>query len=97
MHIGTTSSAYSRGLEADIGAAVGRYVEVSVSGSRKPAEAVRLVAMVAGEKRAVEAVLPLLRLMWPETIVCGAVPNALLRKPSVNVFLITLVPEGPGG
>jgi len=38
IHMGTTSPGYSRGLEADIRAAGGRYVEAPVSGSRKPAE-----------------------------------------------------------
>ena len=91
IHMGTTSPAYSRSLEADIGAAGGRYVEAPVSGSRKPAEAGQLVAMLAGEEQTVEAVRPLLGSMCHETIVCGAVPNALLMKLSVNVFLIVLV------
>jgi 6-phosphogluconate dehydrogenase-like protein len=36
VHMGTTSPDYSRGLEADIRAAGGSYVEAPVSGSRKP-------------------------------------------------------------
>ncbi len=91
VHMGTTSPAYSRELGTDVGAAGGSYVEAPVSGSRKPAEAGQLVAMLAGEVRAVEAVRPLLRPMCHKTIVCGAVPNALLMKLSVNLFLITLV------
>ena len=47
VHMGTTSPAYSRGLEADVWAAGGGYVEAPVSGSRKPAEAGQLVAMLA--------------------------------------------------
>src|SRR5690349_1118030 len=39
VHMGTTSPAYSRGLEADIRSVGGYYVEAPVSGSRKPAEA----------------------------------------------------------
>jgi 3-hydroxyisobutyrate dehydrogenase len=91
VHMGTTSPEYSRGLEADIRAAGGTYVEAPVSGSRKPAEAGRLVAMVAGEPPGTEDVLPLLRPMCHETIGCGPVPNALLMKLSVNLFLITMV------
>ncbi len=91
LHKGTTSPAYSRGLEADIRAVGGSYVEAPVSGSRKPAEAGQLVAMLAGEEPSVEAVRPLLRPMCRETIVCGVGPNALLMKLSVNLFLITLV------
>jgi 3-hydroxyisobutyrate dehydrogenase len=91
VHMGTTSAAYSRGLEADIRAAGGRYVEAPVSGSRLPAEAGQLVAMLAGEAEAVEDIRPLLRPMCRETVPCGPVPNALLTKLSVNLFLITLV------
>jgi len=91
VHMGTTSPAYSHGLEADIGSAGGRYVEAPVSGSRKPAEAGQLVAMLAGEEQAVEAVRPLLGPMCRQSVFCGAVPDALLMKLSVNVFLIALV------
>lgn len=91
VHMGTTSPRYSRTLEADIRAAGGRYVEAPVSGSRKPAEAGELVAMLAGEPAAVEEVRPLLRPMCHETILCGPVPSALHMKLSVNLFLITMV------
>lgn len=91
VHMGTTSADYSRGLEADIRAAGGRYVEAPVSGSRKPAEAGQLVAMLAGEPAAVEEVRPLLKPMCHETVVCGAVPTGLLMKLSVNTFLIPMV------
>jgi 3-hydroxyisobutyrate dehydrogenase len=91
VHMGTTPPDYSRGLEADVRAAGGRYVEAPVSGSRTPAEAGQLVAMLAGEPSAVEDVRPVLGPMCRETIVCGAVPNGLLMKYSVNLFLVTMV------
>jgi 3-hydroxyisobutyrate dehydrogenase len=91
VHMGTTPPDYSRGLDADVRAAGGRYVEAPVSGSRTPAEAGQLVAMLAGESAAVEEVRPVLGPMCRETIACGAVPNALLMKFSVNLFLITMV------
>ncbi len=91
VHMGTTSPDYSRMLEADVHAAGGAYVEAPVSGSRLPAEAGKLVAMLAGERAAAEAVRPLLRSMCHETIDCGLAPNALLMKLSVNLFLITMV------
>ncbi|CAG9181628.1 NAD(P)-dependent oxidoreductase [Cupriavidus pinatubonensis] len=91
VHMGTTSAAYSHGLEADIRQAGGQYVEAPVSGSRKPAEAGQLVAMLAGDPAAVEQVRPLLAPMCREAISCGAVPNALTMKLAVNVFLITMV------
>jgi 3-hydroxyisobutyrate dehydrogenase len=89
--MGTTSPDYSRGLDAEIRAAGGRYVEAPVSGSRKPAEAGQLVAMLAGDDASVAEVCPLLKPMCHETIACGAVPSALLMKLSVNLFLITMV------
>jgi 3-hydroxyisobutyrate dehydrogenase len=91
VHMGTTSPTYSRGLEADIRAAGGRYVEAPVSGSRKPAEAAQLVAMLAGTTDAVSEVRPLLAPMCRETVVCGPVPSALMMKLSVNLFLISMV------
>ncbi|MEU1705072.1 NAD(P)-dependent oxidoreductase [Streptomyces sp. NPDC005706] len=90
VHMGTTSPEYSRALEADVRAVGGRYVEAPVSGSRVPAEQGRLVAMLAGEESAVDVVRPLLAPLCRETFVCGAAPNALLMKLSVNLFLITL-------
>jgi 3-hydroxyisobutyrate dehydrogenase len=91
VHMGTTSPEYSRGLEADIRAAGGAYVEAPVSGSRKPAEAGELVAMLAGDPAAVELVRPVLAPMCRETFVCGPVPQALSMKLAVNVFLISMV------
>ena len=91
VHMGTTSADYSRGLEADIRAAGGQYVEAPVSGSRKPAEAGQLVAMLAGELAAVEEVRPLLKPMCHETVICGAVPAGILMKLSINTFLIPMV------
>ncbi|WP_431949011.1 NAD(P)-dependent oxidoreductase [Actinacidiphila sp. bgisy167] len=91
VHMGTTSPEYSRGLEAAVTAAGGRYVEAPVSGSRTPAEAGQLVAMLAGDPEAVDEVRPLLAPMFRESFTCGPVPGALLMKLSVNLFLITMV------
>jgi 3-hydroxyisobutyrate dehydrogenase len=91
VHMGTTSPGYSHALEADIRAAAGGYVEAPVSGSRKPAQEAALVAMLAGEPAAVAEVRPLLGPMCRETVDCGPVPDALLMKLSVNLFLITMV------
>ncbi|MGW5134001.1 NAD(P)-dependent oxidoreductase [Streptomyces sp. NPDC004135] len=91
VHMGTTSAEYSSGLQDDVRAAGGRYVEAPVSGSRVPAERGELVGMLAGDDDAVAAVRPLLAPMCREAFRCGAVPGALLMKFSVNLFLITLV------
>lgn len=89
VHMGTTSPGYSRGLAADVAAAGGRYVEAPVSGSRVPAVRGELIGMVAGD--AVDEVRPLLAPVCRETFACGAVPNALLMKLAVNLYLITMV------
>lgn len=91
VHMGTTSAEYSRALEAEVRAAGGAYVEAPVSGSRIPAENGQLVAMLAGEAEAVQRVRPWLAPMCGQTFACGAVPNALWMKLSVNLFLITMV------
>jgi len=89
--MGTTSPNYSRALAAELRAAGGRYVEAPVSGSRKPAETGQLIAMLAGEADAVEAVRPLLAFMCRETVMCGPVPNALSMKLASNLFLIAML------
>jgi 3-hydroxyisobutyrate dehydrogenase len=91
VNMGTTSAEYSAGLDTDIRAAGGRYVEAPVSGSRRPAEAGQLVGMLAGEPEDVEEVRPLLRPLCHRVIACGPVPAALKMKFAVNLFLITMV------
>jgi 3-hydroxyisobutyrate dehydrogenase len=91
VHMGTTEPEYSRGLQDDVMAAGGRYVEAPVSGSRIPAETGDLVAMVAGARDVVQAVTPILKPMCRATISCGAVPHGLLMKLAVNLYLITMV------
>ncbi|WP_097461341.1 NAD(P)-dependent oxidoreductase [Mangrovitalea sediminis] len=91
VHMGTTSPEYSKALGKAITSAGGHYVEAPVSGSRKPAEAGQLVAMLAGEPDVLCEIKPLLAPMCHETVLCGPVPSALLMKLSVNLFLITMV------
>jgi 3-hydroxyisobutyrate dehydrogenase len=91
VHMGTTAPDYSRGLDADIRAAGGRYVEAPVSGSRVPAEAGTLVAMLAGDPEPVDLVAPLLAPMCRQSFRCGPVPGALATKIAVNTYLIGMV------
>lgn len=91
VHMGTTSPAFSRGLEAAITQAGGRYVEAPVSGSRVPAERGALAGMVAGGDEDVETIRALIRPICGQTFACGAAPGALTMKLSVNLFLITMV------
>ena len=89
--MGTTSPEYSAALRSDVVAAGGHYVEAPVSGSRTPAVAGELVAMLAGDPAPVAEVRPLLAPMCREVVDCGPVPQALLMKLAVNLFLISMV------
>jgi 3-hydroxyisobutyrate dehydrogenase len=91
INMATVPPAYSTMLEADIRAAGGRYVEAPVSGSRKPAEAGQLVAMLAGEADDIGVAQTLLTPICRQSFACGAVPGALRMKLAVNLFLISLV------
>ena len=91
INMATHSPCYSKSLEADIRAHGGEYVEAPVSGSRKPAEAGQLVAMLAGAADVVASVQPLLAPMCRKTVDCGPTPNALIMKFTVNLFMICMV------
>ncbi len=91
VHLGTTAPQYSAALGADIRAAGGRYVEAPVSGSRGPAAAGELVAMLAGEPADVDRVAALLAPTCRQTVPCGPVPGALTMKLAVNLYLLTTV------
>ena len=91
VHMGTTSPDYSQQLCVDVRAAGGSYVEAPVSGSRGPAESGQLVGMVAGDPAAVAAVRAHLQPMCQAIFECGPVPNALVMKLAVNLYLITMV------
>jgi len=91
VQMGTMSPEWSRGLEADVRAAGGVYVEAPVSGSRQPAEAGQLIGLLAGDPATLDTVRPLLSPMCRETVDCGPVPNGLLMKLAVNLYLITMV------
>ena len=91
VSLASVAPTWSRGLAADVAAAGGRYVEAPVSGSRKPAEAGRLVALLGGEPDAVAEVRPLLAPMCRETLVCGPVGSGLQMKLAVNLYLDTML------
>jgi 3-hydroxyisobutyrate dehydrogenase len=91
INMATTAPDYSKALEADVRTEGGHYVEAPVSGSRRPAEAGQLVAMLAGEPEDVASVRPLLAPICREAIACGPVPNALFMKLAVNLFMTAMV------
>ncbi|WP_258575388.1 NAD(P)-dependent oxidoreductase [Streptomyces shenzhenensis] len=89
VSMGSTAPEYARGLAADIEAAGGRFVEAPVSGSRRPAEAGELVAMLGGDPDTVAQVRPLLAPMCRETVHCGPAGSGVLMKLAVNLYLDT--------
>ncbi|WP_410665880.1 NAD(P)-dependent oxidoreductase [Amycolatopsis sp. lyj-84] len=91
VHMGTTAPEHSRGIEAELLAAGAKYVEAPVSGSRVPAEAGELVAMLAGDPGAIGEIRSLLGPLCREAVDCGPVPNGLLMKLAVNVQLTAVV------
>ncbi|RSM70233.1 2-hydroxy-3-oxopropionate reductase [Amycolatopsis sp. WAC 01375] len=91
VHMGTTAPEHSRVLESELLAAGAKYVEAPVSGSRVPAEAGELVAMLAGDPAAIEEIRELFGPLCRETVECGPVPNGLLMKLAVNVHLTAVV------
>lgn len=91
VSMGSTAPQYARGLAADVQAAGGRFVEAPVSGSRKPAEAGELVAMLGGDPDTVAEVRPLLAPMCRETVHCGPAGSGVLMKLAVNLYLDTTI------
>lgn len=91
INMGTHAPSYSERLDADVRAAGGAFVEAPVSGSRQPAEAGQLIAMLAGAPDAVALAKMLLSPMCREMIMVGAPPCAMSMKMAVNLYLIASV------
>lgn len=91
INCATVSPVYSRGIEQDLRAAGARFVEAPVSGSRKPAEAGTLIAMLAGQPADVAAVAPLFVPLAKQAVDCGPVPNGTLTKLATNILLVNSV------
>jgi 3-hydroxyisobutyrate dehydrogenase len=91
VSMASNAPGYSRHLAADIAAAGGRYVEAPVSGSRKPAEAGTLVALLGGDPGTIAEVRPLLAPMCRQQLACGPVGSGLMMKLAVNLYLDTML------
>ena len=91
VSMASNAPGYSRHLAADIAAAGGRYLEAPVSGSRKPAEAGTLVALLGGDPDTVAEVGPLLAPMCAQQLACGPVGSGLMMKLAVNLYLDTML------
>lgn len=90
VNMGTLAPDDSRSLAEDVHAAGGRYVEAPVSGSLVPAEAGRLVAMLAGDRELTESLRTLLQPMCHAQVYCGAIGDALSMKLAVNIFRMVM-------
>lgn len=91
INMGTMTPAWSARRSGEIRQAGGAWVEAPVSGSRGPAEAGELVAMLAGDPAALGVARAVIAPCCREVFDCGAAPNALRMKLAVNLFLITMV------
>jgi 3-hydroxyisobutyrate dehydrogenase len=91
VNMGTHAPSWSAALADEIVAAGGRFVEAPVSGSRGPAVAGELVAMVAGEPAAIELLRPILTPVCRQLVVTGDIPSAMACKMAVNLYLIASV------
>jgi 3-hydroxyisobutyrate dehydrogenase len=91
VSMASNAPGYSRGLAAEIADAGGRYLEAPVSGSRKPAEAGRLVALLGGDPADVAEASPLLQPMCRQLLACGPVGSGLMMKLAVNLYLDTML------
>ncbi|AKS32708.1 NAD(P)-dependent oxidoreductase [Mycolicibacterium goodii] len=91
VQMGTVSPAYSQWLAERVTEAGGCYVEAPVSGSRSPAEAGELVAMLAGAPDDCAHVREVVAPMCAAVFDCGTPPNALLTKFAVNLYMICMV------
>lgn len=91
VQMGTVDPGYSRRLADRVAGAGGCYVEAPVSGSRGPAEAGELVAMLAGAPEDCTHVRAIIAPMCRAVFDCGTPPHALLTKFAVNLFMIAMV------
>ncbi len=91
VNMATPSPGYSTALEAEVVAQGGQYLEAPVSGSRAPAAAGQLVAMLAGAPATIALAQPTLNHMCRTLVTCGPTPNALIMKFAVNLYMICMV------
>lgn len=91
VNLSTHAPDWSADLERDLVAAGARYLEAPVSGSRGPAEAGTLVAMVAGDPEVVSQIRSVLEPLCRQIVETGPVPSALRCKLAVNLYLIATV------
>nr|WP_047167066.1 NAD(P)-dependent oxidoreductase [Sphingomonas sp. Y57] len=88
INMGTHAPGWSRQLARDVAVAGGTFVEAPVSGSRGPAEAGDLIAMLAGPPEAVAKAKAILAPMCRELVPVGDVPSAMALKMAVNLYLV---------
>lgn len=88
INMGTHAPAWSATLAGAVTAAGGTFVEAPVSGSRGPAAAGELVAMVAGPVKARARATDIIAPMCGDIVDTGHIPSALTLKLAVNLYLV---------
>ena len=92
VNMGTGAPEASLAFEQAVAAAGGTYLEAPVSGSRGPAEAGQLLAMVAGGRPDQRAIVrQILEPLCKASVDAGPIPNGLRLKLAVNLYLVTSV------
>lgn len=91
INMGTYCPDYVTRLADATSAAGGSYAEVTVSGSRKPAESGTLLGMLAALPHQEQQIEHIVRPMCEKIIRCGVPPQATCMKLAVNHYLISSV------
>jgi len=69
----------------------GTYLDVPVSGTKKPAKEGTLVILAGGEKPVVDEVTPVLETMGKKIIYCGEIGQATNMKLAINLLLASMM------
>ena len=87
MNMSTVSHQTTMGAADIIESAEGKFLDVPVSGTKKPAEDGTLVILAGGEEQLIQEVTPLLNTMGKQIIHCGDVGQATNMKLMINLLL----------
>lgn len=87
INMSTVAHETTMGAADIIESAEGKYLDVPVSGTKKPAEDGTLVILAGGEEQLIQEVTPLLNTMGKQIIHCGDVGQATNMKLMINLLL----------
>jgi 3-hydroxyisobutyrate dehydrogenase-like beta-hydroxyacid dehydrogenase len=87
INMSTIAHETTMGAADIIESAEGKFLDVPVSGTKKPAEDGTLVILAGGEEQLIQEVTPLLNTMGKQIIHCGDVGQATNMKLMINLLL----------